>query len=64
MAVAGLHAFVKLDRQPLPPLSHALTINGKHEISGGYLELEKTHQFQRLRQIAKNMGVKPVHRRP
>jgi len=64
MAIAGLHAFVKLDRRPLPAHFHAATINGKREISGGYLELEETHQFQRMRQIAKNMALKPSYPRP
>jgi len=58
IAVAGFHAFVKVDRQPLPLLSRALTINGKSEITGGYLDLEKTHQFRELRRIANNMSAK------
>jgi hypothetical protein len=58
MAVSGFHAFVKLDRQPLPHLSHMATVNGKSEVNGGYLQLEATQQFQRLRQIAKQMSLK------
>jgi hypothetical protein len=59
MAVAGLHAFVKLDPQPLAYSSHLITINGKDEANGGYLDLEKTEQFRRMRMIAKNMSLKP-----
>ena len=59
MAVAGLHAWVKLDHQPLPCLAHLTTINGKHEAKGGYLELEQTSQFQHMLKIAENMSLKP-----
>lgn len=66
MAISGLHAFVKLDRQPLPYSCNLVTINGKDEVNGGYLELEQTNQFQCMRKIAKNMNVKPSppHRQP
>ena len=60
VAVAGFHAFIKLDDQGLPPEMHALTINGKTELTGGYLQFEDTHQFQRTLQIARNMGLKPA----
>jgi hypothetical protein len=56
VAVSGFHAFVKLDRRPLSHESHMTTINGKSEVTGGYLLLEATHQFQRLLQIAGNIG--------
>jgi hypothetical protein len=63
MAVAGLHAFIKLDRQPLPSLSQLVTINGKHEANGGYLQLEETDQFQNMQKVAGNMSLKPSHPR-
>lgn len=63
MAISGVQAFVKLDRQPLPASYHAITINGKYEVNGGYLDLEKTHQFQLLRQTARNMNLKAAPRR-
>jgi hypothetical protein len=59
MAISGFHAFIKLDRQPLPRSHVGLTINGKEEICGGYLELEKTKQFQTMRRMVNNMGIKP-----
>jgi hypothetical protein len=58
MAVSGFHAFVKLDRQSLPHLAYMATVNGKSEVTGGYLQLEATHQFQGLLQIAQNIGRK------
>ena len=57
IAVAGFHAFVKLDKQSLAPEARALSINGKTEITGGYLQFENTHQFRRMLQIARNMGL-------
>jgi len=66
MAVSGFHAFVKLDSQSVPQAWHSTTINGKHEINGGYLQLESTEQFRRLRQVARNMSLDrgPPPRRP
>jgi len=63
IAVAGFQAFVKLDDRPLPPMGHALTINGKAEITGGYIEFETTEQFRRMLQVANNMAQKPNPRR-
>jgi|SRR5271166_314704 len=59
LAVAGFHAVIKIDGRPIPPEAHMATINGKSEVNGGYLVFEETHQFQRMRQIAKNMALKP-----
>jgi hypothetical protein len=59
IAVAGFHAFVKLDNRSLAPEARALSINGKTEITGGYLQFEDTHQSRRTLQIARNMGLKP-----
>jgi hypothetical protein len=58
MAVGGFHAFVKIDAQQLPEPAHGATINGKRQAAGGYLEFERTHQFQHMRQIARNMSLK------
>jgi hypothetical protein len=60
MAVGGFHAFVKVDSRSLPSVAHELTINGKMHVTGGYLEFEGTQQFQRAKQIARNMKVKPT----
>jgi hypothetical protein len=60
IAVAGFHAFVKLDNQSLTPEARAISINGKTETTGGFLQLEDTHQFRRMLQIARNMGLKPA----
>jgi hypothetical protein len=60
IAVAGFHAFVKIDNRLLAPDARALTINGNTEITGGYLQLENTHQFRRTLQIVRNMGLKPI----
>jgi hypothetical protein len=59
VAISGFHAFVKLDSQPLSRDLHQVTINGKHDIAGGYLQLEKAQQFQQMRKIARNMRLKP-----
>jgi hypothetical protein len=59
MAISGFHVFIKLDRQPLTNEAAAITINGKHEICGGYLELEKTRQFQTMQRMVSNMAIKP-----
>jgi len=58
MAVGGFHSFVKVDRRQLPQLAHGITINGKSQVAGGYLDFERTHQFQQMRQIARNMSLK------
>jgi hypothetical protein len=63
VAVAGFHAFVKLDIQPLSPELHQVTINGKRDIVGGYLQLEETEQFQKMRAMAHNMSLKPEFQR-
>lgn len=60
VAVGGVHAFVKVDSCPLPAPLRALTINGKSDAVGGYLDFESTHQFRRMVQIAQNMARKPV----
>ncbi|MDR3514712.1 MAG: hypothetical protein P4M00_02770 [Azospirillaceae bacterium] len=62
IAVAGFHAFVKIDARPLPYPVPEITVNRKDIIQGGYLEFENTHQFRRLVEIANNMSLKP--RRP
>lgn len=59
IALAGFQAFIKVDAQPLPFPLHQITINGKGEINGGYLNFEGTHQFRRMHKVAKNMGLKP-----
>ncbi|HUB14529.1 MAG TPA: hypothetical protein VMB34_21445 [Acetobacteraceae bacterium] len=58
VAVSGFHAFVKLDTQPLASELHQVTINGKRNIVGGYLRLEETEQFQKMRAMARNMSLK------
>ena len=58
IAVAGFHAFVKLDDKSLAPGGRELSINGKREIVGGHLQFENTEQFRRMRQIARNMSQK------
>jgi len=44
--------------QPLAVPYQALTINGKTDITGGYLQFENTEQYRRLVQIAGNMARK------
>jgi hypothetical protein len=58
VAVAGFHAFVKLETQPLSSELHQVTINGKPDIVGGYVRLEETEQFQKMRAMARNMSLK------
>jgi hypothetical protein len=59
LAVGGFHALVKVDGRRLPRDFYAATINGKSEVLGGYLELEKSHQFRVMLQIVKNMSLRP-----
>jgi hypothetical protein len=60
MSVAGFQVLVKVDSQPLPGLVHNITINGKSEITGGYVEFEQTKQFDGFVRIAKNIGQRPA----
>jgi hypothetical protein len=56
IAVAGLHAVVKLDSQPLAPKVWPSMINGKIGIVGGYMQFEDTNQYPVMLQVAHNMG--------
>jgi hypothetical protein len=58
MAVAGFQAVVKLDSQSLPCEAHNLTINGKSDIKGGYVEFEGSDQLPQAVHIPKNMHLK------
>lgn len=63
VAVAGLHAFIKVDSAPLSPEFHQITINGKQDVVGAYLQLEQTEQFKWMMAMAHNMTPKREYQR-
>jgi len=58
MAIGGFQAFVKIDGPPLAAPFQELTINGKTDITGGYIQYENTEQYRRSVQIAANIALK------
>jgi hypothetical protein len=59
IALGGFRALVKVDATLLPPELTPLTINGKSEITGGYLDFEATQEFGAIREIVEKMQQKP-----
>lgn len=58
ISIGGFRTFVKVDARPLPPALLPMIINGKSEITGGYLYFENTQEFKAMRAIAENMNQK------
>jgi hypothetical protein len=59
ISLGGFRALVKVDSRPVPAKWLPIAINGKGEITGGYLDFETTHEFKALRSMAERMGRKP-----
>jgi hypothetical protein len=62
ISVGGFRAFVKVDPRPVPTALLPMIINGKSEITGGYLDFENTPEFTAMRAIVENMQQKSAKR--
>jgi hypothetical protein len=59
VAPGGFRALVKVDSRPLPAELEQMIINGKTEITGGFLEFETTHEFAAMRSLVQDMPKRP-----